>query len=484
MMSSTSFDPHPGSLPEGEGVGEIGDEPILAVASARDRSLRGVVRLSGAGVFVLLSQRLGECRPIGDTERVWPARGLYTAPLRLRDHRLPLLVLSFPGPHSYTGEDCAELHTVGNPFVLDRVIDDLLSGSFAREHGARRARPGEFTARAYLNQRLSLTEAEGVERSIVARSDAELRAAHQLTSGRLGELARTLADELASALALVEAGIDFTDQEDVVAISPGDLLRRLRLPANRLAEHLDQAVGTEAIAAMPSVVLIGPPNAGKSTLFNALLGRERAIVSDTAGTTRDVLTEPLTLDTARGPAEVMLTDLAGLDATDDAWLNLRMQQHARRAIDRADLLIVCVPPAARGWRDDSLPARTARIDVRTKSDLANDGGAALCVSATTGDGLRELRARIAAKLADDLTPLGAEVLALKPRHESALRAALTALQEAIALVEPQAASRQLADAELIASSLREALNRVGELAGDITPDDVLGRIFATFCVGK
>lgn len=482
MMSSRSAD-DPIHAPT-EGAGE---EPIIAVASAREPSLRGVVRLSGAGVFQLVAACLASHERIAGDDRAWPARGLYRAVFRLGPSPLPLLVLAFPGPRSYTGEDSVELHTVGNPHVLDRIVETLLSAPAARERGARPAGPGEFTARAYLNQRLSLTEAEGVERAISARSDAELRAAHQLIEGRLGELVHQLADELAAALALVEAGIDFTDQEDVVAISPADLEVRLGSIRTALETHLAHAVGSEAIAAIPLVVLVGPPNAGKSTLFNALLGRERAIVSAVAGTTRDVLTEPLAIDTARGSVEVMLADLAGLDEQDDAWLNVQMQAHARAAIDRADLLIVCLPPEARGWRDAKLPARTPTIVIATKADageVRDVSSDQLAVSARTGIGLDALRSRIASRLSDDLVPLGTEVLALKPRHELAMREALNAVNEARAIVEPQRANRHLADAELVASSLRAALDRLGELAGDITPDDVLGRIFATFCVGK
>lgn len=482
MMSSRSADDPIDGPADG-----VGEEPIIAVASAREPSLRGVVRLSGAGVFDLVAACLSSHERVAGDGRAWSARGLYLAVFRLGSAPLPLLVLAFSGPRSYTGEDSVELHTVGNPHVLDLIVETLLDAPRARELGARPAGPGEFTARAYLNQRLSLTEAEGVERAISARSDAELRAAHQLTDGRLGELAHRLADELAAALALVEAGIDFTDQEDVVAISPDDLDERLRALEQALEAHLSQAVGSEAIAAIPMVVLVGPPNAGKSTLFNALLGRERAVVSAVAGTTRDVLTEPLAIETARGRVEVMLADLAGLDEQDDAWLNMKMQAHARAAIDRADLLIICLPPEARDWRDPKLPKRTPTIVIATKTDAIDaddEPNDQLAVSARTGLGLDDLRSRVASRLSDELVPLGAEVLALKPRHERALREAMEAVSEARTIVEPQRSHRHLAEAELVASTLRAALDRLGELAGDITPDDVLGRIFATFCVGK
>lgn len=464
-------------------------EPIIAVASASGHARRGILRLSGAGTFSLLDEHLHAFERLARDDCPWPARGLYRAVFRFAAGDLPLLVLAFPAPRSYTGEESAELHTAGNPFLLDRMVDALLDTAQARELGARRAGPGEFTARAYLNQRLTLTQAEGVEAVISARGDAELRAAAQLTRGALGETARTLADELLSALALVEAGIDFTDQEDVVAITPAVLCERLEAVHARLRTWLDRAVGMEEIAALPRIVLVGAPNAGKSTLFNALLGRERAIVSPSAGTTRDVLSEPITLDTPHGPAEALLLDLAGLDARDDSWLNLAMRQLAEEAIRAADLALRCRPADddADHSLDTALPATLPVIDITTKADLVHERrspDAAIHVSALTGAGLDVLRARLAAMLAGDLTPLHAEALALKPRHERSLRLTAESIAAALDLLSPQRASSMLRDAELIASIMRGALDHLAELAGDLTPDDVLGRIFSTFCVGK
>ncbi|MCI0675647.1 MAG: 50S ribosome-binding GTPase [Phycisphaerales bacterium] len=406
--------------------------------------------------------------------------------------QLPVYALRFPGPHSYTGEDSIEIQLPGNPILLERVIDALIDSADQRGIEARRAFPGEFTARAYLNGRISLTQAEGVAATIAAQSDAQLRAAQMLTGGRLGSFAHDLADDLASALALVEAGIDFTDQEDVIAIAPADLLDRLTNLKQRIDDQLNRSVGTEQLQTIPWVVLAGEPNAGKSALFNALLGRERAVVSPTAGTTRDALCEPLTISTAHGPAEVMLVDLAGLDDQDAAAINRAMQSAARQALDRAELILQCVP------MNENQPPSIAdnQVLVRTKSDLpptlptqhsASSGGGtqhSLAVSAFTGRNLEVLCQMIANRLADRAVSLAADALSLQPRHEAALRSAAVNLSAAIDLVAPIRADRSLGNPELLAASMRSALDDLSSLAGDITPDDILTRVFATFCIGK
>ena len=521
--------------------------PIESGQASR-RSDEGHERNVGAGCIPARLQQRASAGG-GTTDLAAPARGharLHRARLNVDNLELPLLLLCFRGPRSYTGEDCVELQLPGNPVLLERVVDGLIDSAQRRGVVARRAEPGEFTARAFFNAKLSLTEAEGVAATISAQSDAQLRAAGLLRRGALGSLAAALADELASALALVEAGIDFTDQEDVVAIGPSALHGRLRSLHERITAQLDRAVPAEQLESIPWVVLAGEPNAGKSTLFNALLGRERAVVSGVAGTTRDVLAEPLTIDTGHGPAEVMLVDLAGAD-TAESMLNQKMQSAARSAMERAELVVRCVPvdsdgrshaqgatgPGAMGPVAHPVvveSSQRAELVVRTKADLHSDrrGGVyprprpapiltsagghealpyvardapssprrvcdlkgragahdVLAVSAKTGEGLDDLRRVIGERLRDRAVSLAADALALQPRHEAALRSAQRNLSESIALVEPSRQERALPDPELVAAAMRAALDHLGALAGQITPDDLLGRIFATFCVGK
>ncbi len=445
---------------------------ILAVASPPGRSLRGIVRASGPACFALLEPHVGG---------PW-SRAARRGRLRADGLDVACIVNIFEAPRSYTGEDSVEIQIPGNPALLARVIETLLESGRQRDLDVRRAEPGEFSARAFLNGRLSLTEAEGVAATIAARSDAQLRAAGLLAAGALARLAHELSETLAGALALVEAGIDFTDQEDVVAIAPRELLEILVPPRDRLDALLARSTGTEQLEAIPWVVLTGRPNAGKSTLFNALVGHPRAVVCDAPGTTRDMLTEPLTIPTPHGPAEVMLVDLAGADAG-ESLLNQEMQSAARQAIDRAELVIHCTP-CARGSSPTLASRRDREILVRTKSDLAPVPADGIAVSAVSGAGLTTLLDTIADRLADRAVSLAADALALEPRHEAALRSAHRNLIDAIEGVKPARDQRQLPHPELSAAALRLALDDLAALAGDVTVDDVLGRIFGRFCVGK
>ncbi len=449
---------------------------IFAVGSPPGRGWRGIVRASGADCFDVLEPHVAGV-----------VRSRVARAGRLRVERLDVActAIFFPGPRSYTGEDCAEIQLPGNPLLLERAIDGLLASAAARGRCARRAEPGEFTARAFFNGRIGLTEAEGVAATIAAFSDGQLRAARLLRSGALGSLARMLADDLADVLALVEASIDFSDQDDVGVIDHAPLGDRLDSLRALIEAHLEGASGTEELEAVPWVHITGAPNAGKSTLFNALLGRPRAVVSDVPGTTRDVLAEPLTIETPAGNTEVMLVDAAGTSAIGSP-LDRLMQEAAGRAADRSELRLRCVPlgtpaPGPGDSEDDGASGMPGELLVRTKADLRRNAPVTgLAVSAHRGMGIEALRQAIALRLARRNASLAGDAVALSPRHRSALRQATERIEEARSLAAPGAPPRP----ELVAAALRLALDYVGELSGEIAPDDVLGRIFGRFCVGK
>ncbi|TVQ62869.1 MAG: tRNA uridine-5-carboxymethylaminomethyl(34) synthesis GTPase MnmE [Phycisphaerales bacterium] len=452
-------------------------DTIAALATAPGHAPRALLRLSGPGARTILAPALrfdDEPKP----------RTIARAVLHL-PAPLPVLVASFAAPHSYTGEDTLEILFPGSPALAERVLACCLA------HGARLAEPGEFTARAYLNDRLCLDEAEGVQAIIAAETDAQLQAARALLDGSTGDRWRAHADTLADALALVEAGIDFTDQEDVVAITPPDLRARLTRVRASIDRELEAAAGAEPEPAEPSVVLVGPPNAGKSTLFNALrraaaapthapgLLAPRVVESAEPGSTRDAIAERLDLSRlVPGAPPVRWTDLPGLDAEPRTPAGVAAQRNARDAITRAALIVHC-DPAARFEPIPSAPRATPVLRVRTKADQLRpepDAPEPLAVCAFDGHGLPAL----ARAIADAATRRPGATIT--PRARRALADTRDALDAALRVAHPHA--DRLDEPELIAGALRDALDRLAELVGRITPDDVLGRVFASFCVGK
>lgn len=432
-------------------------DTIVAVASPPGVGARAVVRVSGPGVRGVLG---AVCE-----DEVRFERGCAAVRLRLG---VPALLMAFPGPASYTGEDAAELLIAGSRALVARLVERIASVD-----GVRMAGPGEFTARAYLNGKMTLEQAEGVAAVVAAESAEQLAAARGLMEGRAGAEYRAWADELAMLLALVEAGIDFTDQEDVVPIPPGALRARLEALARAIAGHLGGVAASAADGELPRVVLAGKPNAGKSTLFNALLGRERAVVSPVAGTTRDVLEEELAV---AGAGSVMLVDVAGVDGG-GVGVEAGAQGAARRAVAGADVVVHCDPSGR--FEPIEGAARARVIRVRTKADLGGGPAGDVAVCALDGWHVPVLKRAIA----DAVWGVrGSGVAAVLPRHRRAMAGALAGIEGAIGAVRED--ERVLREPEVAADAMRAGLDAMGELVGRISPDDVIGRVFAVFCVGK
>lgn len=435
--------------------------------------MRGIVRASGNEACRVLWNAMDPDCP-GSMAVHTRVRGVHV--VRLRDPSIPALAMVMPGPTSATGEDCAEIHTVGNPFVLERIMTAVIAHSAG---AARRAHPGEFSVRAVLSGRMPIAAAERVAAVIMAETDAQLAAASMLQVNTAEQSSARDTDEIATLLALVEAGIDFTDQEDVVAIARPALEGRVRSVRDRIRARCAMSAGAESAQRAARVVLTGAPNVGKSSLFNALLQHTRVVESAHRGTTRDAIEHACLLP---GGIEVILVDAPGLDdAIHD--VDVLMQARAHDAINRADIILVCQPrsqnPVTCAYESPLIDgAHALIINVRTKCDTPGtastaDASDVISTSAHTGDGIAELRAAIARTISTR-APRNAHEFTLGVARIALLQEAANSLDDMLIIDAP----------ELVAAALRTALDRLGEVSGAIPPDDVLGRLFSSFCIGK
>ena len=433
-------------------------DTIFALATPPGRGAIAILRLSGPQTDAALTALgAGGLKPRHASLRQLTHEG------RPIDRAL---VLRFPSPNSYTGEDCAELHLHGGRAVVEAASHALIT------LGLRPADPGEFTRRAFENGRMDLAQAEAVADLIDAETGAQAAQALGQLEGALSQTYVGFRRDLLTALALIEAEIDFPDEEvpDNLARAAGPVLDRLIAD---LTFALSDARRGERVREGYRIVLIGETNAGKSSLFNALVAREAAIVTPIAGTTRDVLDADLII----GGYAVTLSDTAGLRDSNDP-VEAEGVRRARARAAAADLrLWVRAPGDADG--DAAAFARPGDLVVLTKSDLGQArpvaGLAALAVSTTTGSGLPELHDWIAARLAADLS--GADFPAVtRERHRRRLTEALVAVEAGRSALNRAP--------EMAGDDLRRAGDSLARVTGAIGVEDVLGEVFSTFCIGK
>ncbi|MCR0983904.1 tRNA uridine-5-carboxymethylaminomethyl(34) synthesis GTPase MnmE [Roseomonas populi] len=432
-------------------------DTIFALATAPGRAAIAIIRLSGPASRDLLKELCGRVLP---PPRKAALRRLRAAGGATLDEAV---VLWLPGPGSYTGEDSAELHLHGGAAVVAGVGEALAT------LGARPAEPGEFTRRAVLNGRMDLTAAEGVIDLIEAETAMQARQALALAGGGLTALCAEWAARLTGLLARQEALIEFED-EGLPGSLEAEVARATAALAAEMTDRLLADEGGERVRAGLDVAILGAPNAGKSSLLNALVGREAAIVSARAGTTRDIVEARIVL--AGLPA--VLADTAGLREAGDEI----EAEGVRRALHRgeaADIVLAVLPCGAPP--DEATLALIGRRNCLIVASKADLGGpippGALAVSARTGDGIAVLRARLEEE-AVRLAPASGAALLARPRHRAAVRDALRWLGEAEAAPLP----------ELRADALREALRALGRLTGRVDAEAVLDRVFAEFCIGK
>lgn len=391
------------------------------------------------------------------------------------------LLLYFPAPHSFTGEDVIELQGHGGPVVMEMLLNRCL------ELGARLAEPGEFTRRAFLNERLDLAQAEAVADLIEASSQAAARSALRSLSGRFSEELSKIRDGLVELRTLVEATLDFPEEE-LDFLEAARAFARIDLLGEQIAALLDRAQQGSLLRRGLAVVLIGPPNVGKSSLLNQLAGEDRAIVTEHAGTTRDALRETIHLQ----GIPLHIVDTAGLRETEDAIERIGIQR-TWQEVGRADVILRLVSALASGADQESkreretseidarLPETAVRITVRNKIDLTGElpgrfestGQIRIDLSARTGEGLSLLEAELLRIVGWHAH--GEDVILARERHLVALRES----RDHVAL-----ASQQGDALELLAEELRLAHDALARITGEFTADDLLGEIFSRFCIGK
>jgi tRNA modification GTPase len=447
-------------------------DPIVALATPPGRSAIALIRLSGRGAFALAARCLAPFRPD-------PARAVVRATLHHPTSGEPIddvLAVCFPEPHSYTGDDLVEISTHGGLVVPADALAALVAA------GARLAEPGEFTRRAVLNGKMDLLRAEATADLIDAGSPAQRRRALQQLDRGLSERLAALRADVLELEALIAYDIDFPE-EDEGPVSETRVRAAWTVVRDRVKRLLDTAPEGERLREGALVVIAGPPNAGKSSLFNALLGNERAIVTEIPGTTRDAIEAAAVLE----GFPFRLVDTAGLRASEDRVEKIGIEV-SRKYLGAADMVLYCEECAVRGAglhgaREEFFAeVRAPVIEVATKSDLPDCPPArppAMSVSTVSGAGLDALKRRLAEAAFGRLLSLGdVEPVVTRARHR-------TALEQALAELEAFHAARAAGvDAAAAATHLRAAVTALDDLIGVVTPDDVLDRVFGSFCVGK
>ena len=441
-------------------------ETIAAIATAPGAGGVGIVRLSGARARAIAEAITGLS--------LVPRHAHYARFLAANGDVLDDgIALYFKAPASYTGEDIVELQAHGSPVVLEQLVQRCV------ELGARRARAGEFSERAFLNGKLDLAQAEAVADLIAAADANAARAARRALEGEFSRRVEALAADVLAIRVHVEAAIDFAD-EPIDTLGGAQLRARFAAASQSLGELLRAAERGRRLRDGLHAVIVGPPNAGKSSLLNALAGSDRAIVTDIAGTTRDLLHEVVRID----GVELTLVDTAGLREGGDA-IEREGMRRARDELAHADLAIVVLDArdaeAGRDAVSDAIAGVPQQLWIHNKSDLLPAqttamSGNNLYVSAHTGAGLDALHARLRT-LAQGEGASGEGAFTARARHVDALRTA----QAELALAREQLDHDAL---DLAAESLRHAHDALGEITGHVRADDLLGHIFSSFCIGK
>ncbi len=438
------------------------NDTIAAISTPLGEGAIAVLRMSGPRALLIADAFFrGKVSLKDATPRLQYFGGVYDGDRKLDE----VLMTVFRGPHSYTGEDVIEIAGHGGVLIARRLLELVLKS------GARSAEPGEFTKRAYFAGKMDLTQAEAVMDLITAQTDIALRSATEQLEGRLGQSIRELREKFLELLAHVEAWIDFPD-EDIDPDSVDVLRTKLSYATTEIDRLLHTARHGRVLREGYRTVIYGSPNVGKSSLLNLLLGQERAIVSSRPGTTRDVIEEVIHL----GGYPLRLIDTAGVRESDDD-IEVEGINRTLKQVDRADLVLHLLDGSA-----ERVPVNAGHLLVLNKSDLGIhptwDGVDAVRISCLNNQGLEDLEVAILKKITSGQVRERDCAVAINARHQSCLVEALefgAAAERLLLANQPP---------ELVAEELRGALSWIGQVVGEVDNEEVLGKIFGTFCIGK
>ena len=439
-------------------------DTIVALSTPPGVAALAVIRLSGPESHAIV-ERLGTPKIEGA-----PGHAIYRT-LEYEGKTLDDVVLTFwRVPHSYTGEDTVEISCHGNPHIVEGIVRACL------ELGARMARPGEFTQRAFLNDKLSLTQAEGLLDLLYAPTERALASARAMKEGRLGAALEAMRGELVDLLSHLEASLDFAE-EGIEPHVGEDFSERVKNVREKVGQLIRTAPLGRILQEGALAVIVGEPNVGKSSLLNALLREDRAIVAPTPGTTRDLIEAPCNV---RG-LPLRLIDTAGRrDSTDP--VEAEGNRRARALLPKAQLLLHVVEAHVPFvLAKIELPANIPQLLIANKSDLGRDASLpreAILLSAKTGAGLDELEKKIESALLADVTDETETVLTINARQDATLQRAAQALDRALE------ALRNSTGLEIVSLELRDALHELAEVIGETDNEDILNRLFQNFCIGK
>lgn len=448
------------------------EDTIVAIASPPGQGAVAILRVSGSESIPIAKRVF---RPKNSQSKWLPRVLLLGTIVNSDDETIDQVLLSvFMGPASYTGENLVEITCHGGMLVTQAVLDTIIST------GARLADPGEFSKRSFLNGKMDLTQAEAVMDLISARTALALRAANSQLEGRLGNRISELKQSLLAILAHVEAYIDFPE-EDIDPDANESIIQKLIILSESVGNLIKTAEQGRILREGLHVVISGPPNAGKSSLLNSLLGYERAIVSDLAGTTRDTIEEMINL---KG-IPVRLTDTAGIREVEEL-IESEGVLRAKRELKRADLILTVVDATIDKKENEKIKSVSSdelnHIKVFNKADLgihnSYKGEDGVQISCLEGTGIELLVGLIVESCLGENDHFAKNLIAVNSRHRACLESAHSNLNNAIN------AFKEGVEPEFISVDLREALDSVGEIVGKADVEDLLGEIFSSFCIGK